>query len=416
MRRLLPLLLSAVFLSAFLPGVNAQGQRQWAGIGLAVYEHADFQGLNATFIEDMPDLSQTGLDRQISSLRVAQGEVWQVCTEPNYRGRCQLFSGQETNLDNNGWNDVIASARRIQGGGNRGGGIGRGGGGGRGAAAVDRGTIELFAGTNYSGQRQIVTEAETNLLRVNFNDRAISLRVAPGDTWEICVNVNYDNCRIVDTDIQDLASIGLSRQISSIRPRQTGGVGRGGRGSQAARGTIELFAGINYSGQQQIITRAESNLQRVNFNDRAMSVRVAPGDAWEICVNANYDGCAVVDSNMAELASIGLNREISSLRPHVAGSGASPVGRGAGRGGASPRAQIILYDMTNYQGRSIVLTENTPNIQQSVSSAASIRIVSGRWEVCPQPKYGGRCVTLSQDVPDVRELSLPGRIVSARTR
>ena len=304
MRQILPSLLIGGLLATSLASVRAQDGPTPPPLGMSVYADANYRGRNATFIDDMPDLSQTGLDRRISSIVVAQGEVWQVCTDPDFLGRCQVFSGTESNLQLNDWNDMIRSARRVQGG-------GRGGRGGRGGGfGPERGTIELFAGTRFSGQRQVVDQAESNLRRVDFNDRASSLRVAQGETWEVCVNANYDDCRIVDEDMPELTSIGLNREISSVRPRP----GLGGRG----------------------------------------------------------------------------------------------------RGGA--RAEMVIYDLANYRGQSQVLTDNAPAIQLTANSAGSVRIISGRWELCTQPKFGGRCVTITNNVPDLSRLSLPGRVSSARPR
>lgn len=318
MRRHAPsnLLLTGLLMASLLAPVVAQDQRQMGGLGMSVYEDANFRGRNATFIEDMPDLRQTGLDRRISSLRVAQGEVWQVCTDRNYQGRCQIVTGAEPNLQLNGWNDEIQSARRVQGRG-----AGRGGGGGF-LPRPQRGTIELYAGTQYSGQREIIDRAETNLRRLDFNDRTASLRVAPGEAWEVCVNQNYDDCRIVDEDLPSLSLLGLHREISSVRPRPDwGGIDRGGG-----------------------------------------------------------------------------------------------IGRGGGLGRGGGRPQAILYDQANYRGRSIILVDAEPRIQLTANSAGSIRIISGRWELCVLPGFDGQCVSINQSVPDIRRLSLPGRVSSARPR
>ncbi len=312
------LLLTAAMVAVPLttaPVAREQDPRQMGGIGLSVWQDANFRGTNATFIEDMPDLRSTRLDRRISSLRVAPGEVWQICTERNYQGRCQVVSGSESNLQTTGWNDVIQSARRVQGGGvGRGGGIGRGGGRG-GAGRPAPGTIELYAGTQYTGQVVVVERAEANLRRVNFNDRASSVRVAAGEAWELCVNANYDDCRLIDEDLVSLNALGLNRLVSSVRPRPDWG--RGGRG-------------------------------------------------------------------------------------------------GIGRGGQRPQA--VLYDQTNYRGRSILLTGDEPQIRLSNNTNGSLRVFAGRWELCAQPQFGGQCVTVAQNTPDLRSLSLRGRVSSARPR
>lgn len=303
MHRRLTTLFFTLLVAFCLAPVAAQNERQFGGVGMSVYEHADFRGRNATFIDDMPDLRGTDLDRRISSIRVSPGETWQICNQRNFQGRCQVISGTEANLESSGWNDTIQSARRVQGGGR--------GGRGRGGNTPERGTLELFAGTQFSGRREIVTRAEPNLRRLDFNDRAASLRVAPGDEWEVCVNAGYDDCRVVDRDMPTLAAVGLNREISSVRPRPEGRRG-GGRGNR--------------------------------------------------------------------------------------------------------RSQMILYDLPNYRGQSRLLTDDTPFIEMTANAAGSVRVVEGRWELCVQPRYGGRCVVVTRDVPDLSRLNLPGRVSSARIR
>ncbi len=317
---LLTVILTAVPLTVALTARD-QLSRRTGDIGMSVYEDANFRGRNATFIEDMPDLRSTGLNRKISSIRVASGEIWQVCTERNYGGRCLVVSGTEDNLQRNGWNDTIQSARRVQGnagngGFGRGGGIGRGGGGRGGSARPAPGTVELYAGTQYTGDVRVVERAEPNLRRLNFNDRASSIRVAPGEAWEVCVNINYDDCRLIDDDLVTLNALGLNRLVSSLRPRPS----------------------------------------------------------WN-----------------------------------------SGIGRGNG-GRAGQRPQAILYDQTNYRGRSILLTGDEPQIRLGSNNNGSLRVIAGRWELCVQPQFGGQCVSVAQNTPDLRSLSLRGRVSSARPR
>ncbi len=285
----------------------AQRDRQMGGIGLEVFEDKNFNGRSATFLYDTPDLRTSGMEGRISSLRISGGDTWQVCTGVNYTGRCQVFSGNESDLaKRTGWNDAIMSVRRV--GGSRGGGsIGPGPGPGPGFGP-SRG-VELYAGTRYSGQRKAVTSAVSNLRSIDFNDRASSLRVARGEVWEICVNANYDDCRVVDDDVPDLGVIGLNREISSMRPR--------------------------------------------------------------------------------------------------------PIGRGGG--GAIGRPRIVFYSEIGYRGRSTTLERDTPNLRLP-GGIRSARVLSGRWEVCESDRYGGRCITITGDVPDLRSSVLRSDPSSARSR
>ena len=271
---------------------------------MSVYEDANFRGRNATFIEDMPDLGQTG------SIAGSPASGWRLAR------------------------------------------FGR-------------------------SARTAITRADAR----SFPARRPTFNSTTGTT-----------------------AIRLARRV---RRRDNGRGGRGNVGPEP--GTLELFAGTRYSGQRAVVERAESNLRRVNFNDRASSLRVATGEAWEVCVNANYDDCRLVDEDMSELASIGLNRQISSVRPRP------DLARGRGGRGGQARAQMVLYDQANYRGQSRILTANTPVIELTSNSAGSVRILSGRWSL-DRTAVRRRCVTLTQHVPDLVSLRLPGRVSSARIR
>src|SRR4051812_25650463 len=67
--------------------------RQIGGVGVTVYDDIGYRGDNATFRNDEPDLSRSRFAGKISSLRVADGEVWEGCEGTNYRPPCQVFAG-----------------------------------------------------------------------------------------------------------------------------------------------------------------------------------------------------------------------------------------------------------------------------------------------------------------------------------
>lgn len=85
-----------------------------ASNGLLVYADINYRGRNATLGESTPDVAARGMGGLISSIRVPPGERWQVCTEQNFRGRCQTITGDASDLRRGDWNDAIASVRRIR--------------------------------------------------------------------------------------------------------------------------------------------------------------------------------------------------------------------------------------------------------------------------------------------------------------
>lgn len=172
--------------------------------------------------------------------------------------------------------------------------------------------LELYAGTNYSGQRLMLTADTPSFRRHNFNDRAMSLRVPAGEAWEICINDNYDECKVVDRDVPDLAALGITRMISSARPRRFGRGGGFPPSGPGPRARLVLYDHPNFQGRSITIDRDTANL--VFFNDAAGSIQVI--GRWEICDGRSFTGrCVRVDSDVRDLARLGLNNRVSSARP-----------------------------------------------------------------------------------------------------
>jgi hypothetical protein len=284
----------AVALVAAPPALRAQRD-----VGIRIFDDINYRGRSASIDRDVPDLVAYGFDRRVSSLRIAPGESWEVCTGRNYSGRCKIFGGVIPDLRRGGWNDEIVSIRRARP-------VEQGR---PGYGIVPAGSLELYAGADFSGRRIVLTGPTPDFRRFNFNDRALSLRAVRGEPWEVCYNINFDDCRVVDGEVANLARFGLEHGISSARPRPRGWV------LQAAT-SIELYAGIDYSGDRLIVRGAIADLNRDHFNDRAMSLRVPRGERWEVCVNSGFDDCRVVDHDIPNLDEIGLRRLISSIRPH----------------------------------------------------------------------------------------------------
>lgn len=298
MRQTLTLATMVALLGAAVTPVHAQRDREMGGIGLTVWSDSNYRGSNHTFRDDNPDLRSIGMTDRISSLRAGGGEVWEVCSEPRYAGRCQVFSGDEPDLQRRGWNDIISSVRRVRQGGRGGGFPGR------------PTTLELYAGIDYSGQRVAMTGATSDFRRIDFNDRAMSLRVPRNQPWEICVHNNFDDCRVVTEDVPDLSRLGISRMLSSARPRS----GRGGGGGifPGVKPRLVLYDRTGYSGRSLTIEDSRSTLSF--FGNQAGSAQVV--GRWELCDEPGFNGrCVTVSSDVRDLARLGLRDRVSSVRP-----------------------------------------------------------------------------------------------------
>lgn len=280
------------------PSASLSQPRQTGAVGLTVFADPNFRGKSATLRDDTPNFTTIGMNDMVSSLRVAPGEQWEVCEHINYQGRCKVFSGSESDLRSNGWNDIISSARRVR--------SGRGGSrGGPPPAPPASGGLELFSRTGFSGDTRAFTGPDSDLRRTGFNNSAQSLRVRRGEQWEVCVDINFVKCKVVNTDWSDLRGLGMSRNISSVRPWRQGGVA-------VPRGFIVLFDNRNYRGQSFRVDANSPQLQ--GFANRAQSVQVR-GGTWQLCERVNFGGrCVTVSGDLPDLSSINLSSRVASVR------------------------------------------------------------------------------------------------------
>jgi len=78
--------------------------------------------------------------------------------------------------------------------------------------------------------------------------------------------------------------------------------------------------------------------------------------------------------------------------------------------------QITLYERPDFRGPSVVANERIDTIsRQGLGDTASSLVVSdGRWEVCTQPYFRGRCTELLPGNYPSMSVSLNGRVASAR--
>jgi hypothetical protein len=176
-----------------------------------------------------------------------------------------------------------------------------------------------------------------------------------------------------------------------------------------ARRGIVVYQHEGFRGRSASFRRDVPDLRRFGMDDRISSLRIARGDAWEVCEHPNYEGrCEVFSGDEPDLRRSNWEDRISSLRR----------ARGRGRPGEGyPEEQggLILYSDTGYRGdvariRSGVADMRTIGFDDR---AESVRMGRGTWELCEHPNFRN-CRLVDRDVPDLREIGLSRRITSAR--
>ena len=212
------LLLVASAVSFIAAPASAQVRR--FGGGITVYTNPDFTGESATFRDDTPDLRAYGLNDKISSIEISNGESWEVCQDINYGNRCQLISGSISNLRSMGWNDKISSLRRVTNfQGRRSGGV---------FSPNLSPELVIYDRPNFRGSSRTVTAQSSNMGSIGARGGSVEVR---SGTWQLCDR--NGRCATVSQNVNDLSQLGLSGQITSVRPlnNQQYGNGNGyGRG------------------------------------------------------------------------------------------------------------------------------------------------------------------------------------------
>lgn len=176
----------------------------WNGRGIVVYRDDNFRGASESFNGAISDLRRTGLNDQISSMRM-RGE-WTACTDADFRGQCQTFSGDVNSLRAAGMNDRISSLRpgRYDGGGGGGGGWGRT-------------SITVYSDAIYRGASETFRSEIPDLRNSGLNDRISSVRLT--GPWQVCTDSYFrGECQTIREDVFSLEQLGLNDRISSMRP------------------------------------------------------------------------------------------------------------------------------------------------------------------------------------------------------
>jgi uncharacterized protein YcfJ len=80
-------------------------------------------------------------------------------------------------------------------------------------------------------------------------------------------------------------------------------------------------------------------------------------------------------------------------------------------------AQVVLYERENFRGRSVAINAEMRNVERRAlgDKAASVVVERGRWEVCEQPRFQGRCAILRRgNYPNLNASGLNWDIASIR--
>jgi hypothetical protein len=163
----------------------------------------------------------------------------------------------------------------------------------------------------------------------------------------------------------------------------------------AALADITVYNRDNFAGPAMTLSGEYSNLRGTGFYDSISSIDVHSG-RWEFCSLPEHRGdCRVLEAGRYASLPQALNHRIESVRPldRVAYEPrAYEEGRYAYRRGPVSGA-VELYAAPGFRGPSISLDRDAWNLERRGfgERASSVIVHEGRWELCTDRGFDGRC-------------------------
>jgi hypothetical protein len=319
----------------------AQSAVGYAAPKLQLYEGRQYRGRMLSVERNIEDLGRAGFDDRASSA-IVSGGTWEVCTEYNFRGRCQTlppgnYPDLGAQLDNRilsaraldqpraappQQSTTIAEALGVV------------------AGAViagsnqppvssnqpyDRTRVEAYSDPNFAGQAVTVDGDISSLRNTGMNDRIQSMRVY-GGTWEMCENRDFGGvCMVFGPGDYRRLPPQLDRAISSMRQitREPVWTGLNSGGSAftifeangpRTRHPLWMFEHPDFAGASLRATGDVPSLGGTRFNDVVSAMFISWG-TWQFCEHANYGGrCFTAGPGQYATMPAGMNDTISSFR------------------------------------------------------------------------------------------------------
>jgi beta/gamma crystallin len=122
--------------------------------------------------------------------------------------------------------------------------------------------------------------------------------------------------------------------------------------AEQAAAQITMYEDDGFQGHRVSADRPVDNFADSGFNDKASSVEVR-GGTWQVCTDAYFQGqCAMLrPGTYPSLRSLGLNDQISSVRPIQQYGRSDQPNRYEGRSRDSERAWDHRYEDSFYEQR-----------------------------------------------------------------
>lgn len=283
--------------------------------------------------------------------------------------------------------------------------------------------VELYEQPRFAGMRVSFSQDAPNLAAYGMAGRVASVVVRRGQ-WEFCTQPGYGGvCVAVGpgryaelppafrgtlNSVRNAADSMTNAPRGPTQPFPVPGVpgSPGGRPPMPSNEAITLFQDADFSGRQVSLSEANPRLSTLDYNDAALSIEIRRG-RWQLCEHADFFGECQVFGRGRHLLAGRLARGVSSLRP-VGGADNRPLPAFGG---------IVLFEHADFQGRELGIADTVVNLAHLGFNdrVSSVEVVAGRWELCSDAEFRGRCIVLGPG-RHVIDGGMNDRISSVRPR
>jgi hypothetical protein len=158
-----------------------------------------------------------------------------------------------------------------------------------------------------------------------------------------------------------------------------------------------------FRGSPVLYEGAVANLD--TLNRRVQSVVIGEG-IWELCEGLSFTGyCIILAESVPDLHQYGMHNRIKSVRP-ISNFPFEPQ--------VKSDFHIVVFDNMMYRGNSKDYEEAEYNLYEFNKRTQSVKIEKGVWELCEGKHFGGRCITVDKNVPDLKIYNMLNSISSLR--
>jgi hypothetical protein len=158
----------------------------FASARVCVYQHAGFQGNSIcweSWDRGSDNLSNTGMNDQISSIEITDNEAVTVCEHAYYQGQCRTYYSNVYNLSGD-FNDIISSVSIN---------------GNNQPQPEPNNDVCFYTDSNFRGASFCLSRWDrngvANLDRTGFNDKISSIRIPRGVIVTVYEHANYGGQR-----------------------------------------------------------------------------------------------------------------------------------------------------------------------------------------------------------------------------